>query len=881
MSGNQDVARVNEQLNRAVSHLLSVDPTDLTGLTSTMSLLQGIADNGPGPKAFRNMASRGARLTEHIIMNETPFEQGCERLGECLEKMLRSINAFANEPTEGSDGGDQNAESADREMPEVQEQATIPDDLRELALKFAAQELPVLDDLEAYILEWEKGQPQAKGAVRRILHTLKGEFGVLDLQDYSELIHRAEDCIERGVAATEELLRLKDLLASKMEQFTMGSIPALTKSETEGLFSETGQSPQNSPVTDIIDEKAEARDEPDAAVEQQPVPEPPQEDASQCAAADPSLLKDFVTESMDHIRTIEPLLLDLENDPGNPEHLNSIFRACHTIKGVSGFLGLKEINTLAHSMENVMDMARREELLLEPAHIDLLLEAMDCLKELVVRVEGLLSGQPFVAPEGYASIMDRLSAPKALRGPESQGTPVGPDKKVGEILVESGGATPEEVKKALDDQAKGDQRRLGEILIEKKAAPARDVGKALAAQNAARKSGTVEETIRVPVERLDQLVDAIGEAVIAQSMIAADPTITGLRDQGLERKITQTNLIMRQIQELSMSLRMVSIKSTFQKMARLVRDLSKKSGKEVDLVLEGEETELDKSVVENIGDPLIHMIRNAIDHGIESSTEERKDRGKSPRACVSLRAFHRSGNIYVEVADDGRGLDKDRILEKARKQGLCRPEEKLSDQEIYQFIFHPGFSTAQKVTDVSGRGVGMDVVKRNIQQLRGSIEIQTEKGKGTTFSIRLPLTLAIIDGMIARLKDETYIVPTLSIIESLKPTHSQIETVLEKGEVVKVRGELIPFIRLSGVFGKNGNGKRTDATQGIVIIVEDMLGKRVGLLVDEILGQQQVVIKSLGRTFGDVAGVAGGAIMSDGNVSLILDIGGLVRMAAE
>jgi two-component system chemotaxis sensor kinase CheA len=245
-----------------------------------------------------------------------------------------------------------------------------------------------------------------------------------------------------------------------------------------------------------------------------------------------------------------------------------------------------------------------------------------------------------------------------------------------------------------------------------------------------------------------------------------------------------------------------------------------------------------------------------------------------------LRAYHRAGNIYIEVSDDGKGLDRDVILEKAISKGLCKPDARLADEEIFRFIFLPGFSTAKVVTDVSGRGVGMDVVRRNIEALRGSVEIASVKGTGTTFTIRLPLTLAIVDGMIVRAGKDNYIVPTLTIIESLRPSEEQVDTVMQKCAIVKVRGEFIPLVHLESLFSKNGNGNtHVDYLQGVVMIVEDMLGKKVGLHLDEILGQQQVVIKSLGEGVGDVPGVTGGAIMSDGNVSLILDIGGILKMA--
>lgn len=382
----------------------------------------------------------------------------------------------------------------------------------------------------------------------------------------------------------------------------------------------------------------------------------------------------------------------------------------------------------------------------------------------------------------------------------------------------------------------------------------------------------------MPVNRIDQLVDAIGEAVIAQSMIYADKLVLGIADQAVQTKIGHAAMIMRQIQEMAMSLRMVSVRATFQKMARLARDLAKKCKREIDFITEGEDTELDKSVVEKIGDPLIHMIRNSVDHGIEPPLEREKS-GKPLRATVKLRAYHRAGNIYIEVSDDGRGLDREAIRRKAIDKGLCTADEHLTEEAIHRFIFLPGFSTAKQVTDISGRGVGMDVVLRNIEALRGSVEIASAPGKGTTFSIRLPLTLAIVDGMIVRAGGEQYIVPTLAIIESLRPAEGQIERVMQRAAMIKVRNDLIPLVDLETLFGKNTAAGTEYSRDGVVMIVEDMLGKKIGLHLDEIIGQQQVVIKSLGEEMGEIPGVTGGAIMSDGSVSLIIDVGGIVKLS--
>lgn len=856
-------------INEIASQVPLLDKQDLTPLTQIIAGMEKISVAEGAPPALRSMATRGAALAEHIIMEETAFEPGCDKLRQCIEKMSRSIDEIA--------GGDEN-ETPESEVEEPHEspgetQAEAggsDDDMDELLKKFASQQNPVLEDLEAYVLELEKGNPNARDAVKRLLHTWKGEFGVLDLGDYSGLIHDVEQELAEERCGTEELFRLKDFLQERLGGFAEGRVRPVSEQDRASLLGTGEQQGTGAAQPPATAEPASGVESDEHASEEVPT------SGERAFEGDPSLMGDFVTESRDHIQAAEPLLLDLETDPTNADSLNSIFRSFHTIKGVAGFLGLKEVGSLAHSMENVMDLARKGNLLLQAAHVDLMLESVDCLKEFITAVESAGSGGTYGIPDSYASVMQRLASPGEISGDEpGGGAPAG---KVGEILVASGSATREQVEHGLKRQQAGDKRRLGEILIEKGEVKARSVGTALASQQSEKRTSSVQETVRVPVERLDALVDAIGEAVIAQSMIAGDRTVQETANQELQKKLARADTIMHNVQELSMSLRMVSVKSTFQKMARLVRDLAKKSGKDVEFVTDGEETELDKSVVEHIGDPLLHMIRNAVDHGIEDSTDDRVKSGKPARARVCLRAFHKAGSIYIEIEDDGRGLDKDAIRAKAVKQGLCREEDRFSDQEIFQFIFNPGFSTAKKVTDVSGRGVGMDVVKKNIQRLRGSVEIKSEPGKGSTFSIRLPLTLAIIDGMIVRLHSQKYIVPTLSVLESMMAVDKRIETIAGRGEVVDVRGQLIRLIRLAEIFGLNGkNG--SNGHEGVVMIVEDMLGKTVALLVDEILGRQQVVIKNLGKAVGDIPGVSGGAIMGDGTVNLILDVGGLVKVA--
>jgi two-component system, chemotaxis family, sensor kinase CheA len=381
-------------------------------------------------------------------------------------------------------------------------------------------------------------------------------------------------------------------------------------------------------------------------------------------------------------------------------------------------------------------------------------------------------------------------------------------------------------------------------------------------------------SVRIEEGRLDTLLDAIGEMVIAESMVSAS-TRTGADAAALEAQIERLDKITRELQQMATSLRMVPIRATFRRMARLVRDVAAKAGKDVDFVVSGEDTELDKIVVDRISDPLVHALRNAVDHGIESPAE-RLAAGKPARGRIELRAFHAGGAIHVEICDDGRGVDAEAILTRARERGLVGEDERPDERGLLDIVFAPGFSTAKSVTDVSGRGVGMDVVKRTVEELRGRVDLRTRAGEGTTLAIRLPLTLAIIDGMTLRVGDERYVLPLLSIQRSVRPTAEQISNVVGRGEMLALDGELVPVIRLHRLFSTPG--AQTDLTKAVVVIIDDN-GAHAGLVACELLGQQQTVIKPLGEGLPEQPGVAGGAIMSDGRVGLILDAAGLVHHA--
>ena len=555
-------------------------------------------------------------------------------------------------------------------------------------------------------------------------------------------------------------------------------------------------------------------------------------------ADDAPLVLDFITESHEHIESAEAGLLQLENSPGDAEAINLIFRAFHTMKGMAGFLNLTQIGSLAHSAENLLDRARKGTLQLAGANVDVIFESIDKMKKmLAILKESLEAGKPVPPQTDLQQLLIKLQA--CAEGKFVAAAPTEKENKA-DLQIE------EAVADSDHDHSK--------------AASAAQAG---------------DEKIKVSMVRLDTLVSMIGELVIAQSMVNQQTRATFTPEHDLCRKVSHQGKIIREMQELSMSLRMVPIGGLFKKMARLVRDLSHKAQKDVNLVTAGEETELDRNIVDMLSDPLVHMIRNCVDHGIEPAAQ-RKETGKNPQGTVGLHAFHQNGNIVIQIIDDGRGLDCEKILKKAIASGIVQPGQELSQQEIFKLIFHAGLSTADKVTDISGRGVGMDVVRKNIEMLRGKIDISSVVGKGTTFSIRLPLTLAIIDGQAVRVGNHRYIVPISSIEHSLRPTAQQIATVQGKGEVVNVQGRLLPLIRLYQIFKVQPSS--VDLTQCSVVVIEGD-GKKCCLLVDELLGQQQVVIKSLGDGIGTVQGISGGAIMGDGNVSLILDTSGLMHLA--
>ncbi|NDY70636.1 chemotaxis protein CheA [Desulfobacter hydrogenophilus] len=648
----------------------------------------------------------------------------------------------------------------------------------------------------------------------------------------------------------EGLVLLKSILShlKRKEPFTFDYSDVLELLE-ENLAT-------NEQCDECVDECSE--NEPETESTQNSTPEKLSDD-------DIEILTDFISEAEENLNNIEVSLIELEQDPENADIINDIFRPFHTIKGVSGFLSLDKINRLSHATENLLDSARSGDFIINHSATDAILESVDLLKHLLDSVkQGLVSGNR--QEDGHIDVEILRDKLKRLQISLTKGE----KEPLGEILVRKKELTKQDIDHALEIQKKHPGKKVGEILIEdKKIAPVQ-VASALMEQSTVKRR--VDSQVKVSTQKLDDLVDYAGELVIAQSMLRQQT----MENSALSQTVSQLGQIVNNMQNIAMSMRMIPIKATFMKMIRLVRDLSRKSGKQINLSMTGEETEIDRNVVDALYEPMVHMIRNACDHGIES-VQERKEKNKPQQGNIDLRAYHKGGNIVIEIEDDGKGLDREKIFEKATATGLITGEEQMTDAQIFNLVLAPGFSTANQITDVSGRGVGMDVVKEGIEKFRGHLNIESEKGVGSRFIISLPLTLAIIDGMLVRVDDEKYVIPTTAIQKAFRPGPGEYFTVEGKGEMVKDRGHLVPLIRLNEIYETSNHVKSVE--QSLVVVIESKEEKRA-FLIDELLGKDEYVIKNLGGNMDDIRGIAGGAILADGKVGLILDVHGIFSIVS-
>lgn len=649
----------------------------------------------------------------------------------------------------------------------------------------------------------------------------------------------------------------------------------------------------------------------------------------------------FFEESFEGLDIMESELLNLE--PGNldSETINTIFRAAHSIKGGSGTFGFTSVSDFTHVLETLLDQIREGKRDLTADHVNLLLQSVDCLRAMLSALqnseepdlstsnqikkqfETILSGDTGLVESSEANakvpessgkdtyeitfkpqhhlfktgneplfLIQELAALGDLETTVS--TEFVPD--IHEIsaddcylcwtfylTTDKGEASIKEVFEWVEDDAEitivvcgglFDDDHEPEIIASE---PKTDTPAATDKKPVAAKANAETTSIRVSIDKVDSLINMVGELVITQAMLTqlGEGDLDESKVVALQEGLAQLAHNTRDLQESVMRIRMLPISFVFSRFPRLVRDTSQKLGKEVELKLLGEQTELDKTVMEKISDPMVHLVRNSLDHGLEGP-EERMEAGKDRIGTVTLNAFHQGGNIVIEIMDDGNGLNTKKIKQKAIQNNLIQESDGLSDDEINELIFMPGFSTADEVSDISGRGVGMDVVRRNIQALNGSIEVTSQAGIGSTFTIRLPLTLAILDGQLVTIGQHTYIIPLISIIESLQIDLTKVNCVGGGLDVLRLRDEYIPILRLHQIFNHRGAIEELD--KGLLVIVESD-NQKVGLLVDDLLAQQQVVIKSLEANYQKVEGVSGATILGDGRVSLIVDITGLIKLA--
>lgn len=639
------------------------------------------------------------------------------------------------------------------------------------------------------------------------------------------------------------------------------------------------------------------------------------------------ILEDFLVEAFELIEQIDHDLVELESNPEDLELLNRIFRVAHTVKGSSSFLNFDVLTKLTHHMEDVLNKARHGELLITPDIMDVVLESIDMMKDLLHCIKD--NGNDTAINMDISSICSRLTAiseGKILS--EVKAEPKSLNEKIEELIEKDSNSNEEEVdvnslsadeveaeierllkQRKAEDKARREEKKQQEAVVEtkkvekvvetpvekpvekisEKASEKQDTKEARNAKQAPvatdkGNSSNMEQTIRVEVKRLDNLMNLIGELVLGKNRLLKIYDDVEERYEGekfieeLNQVVNQLSVVTTDIQLAVMKTRMQPIAKVFNKFPRVVRDLSRDLGKQIELELEGEETELDKSIVEEIGDPIMHMIRNSCDHGVESA-EDRIAAGKPEKGTVQLKAYNEGNHIVIEIADDGKGLNAEILRTKAIEKGIIseREADNMSDKEAFGLIFKPGFSTAKQVTNVSGRGVGMDVVKTNIDKLNGIIEVDSELGKGTVIKLKIPLTLAIIQSLLVKTQEEFYAIPLASVLETVRVAIDDIYTI-EGKNVLRLRDEVLSLVRLSDLFGVK---QVLENSEQAYVVVVGAAASKLGIIVDTLIGQEEVVIKSMGYYLQNITGIAGSTIRGDGNVTLIVDVGAMMDMAKD
>ena len=796
----------------------------------------------------------------------------------------------------------------------------VDPETKEIIDSFVAEGHERLDDAEVQLEKMGcADDTDCLGSVFRLFHSVKGSAGYLGFENIKALTHEAETLInliikqkiDASPEATDLILKTIDALRAMIglverENGDEGAAKEATAMAAAlRAFIDDAGSTASKPgtATEIKSASASVRDASAVTTKGSPVGQAaiPTKTADHTSKAAPPLpnrielselvtaemVERFLSECADLVDEVEGKALTLvptgkAGMAAGLDSVNEIFRAVHTIKGNSGFFGCAYLESACMGFESSLDKARKGESPLNEAMVNSVIEKVDYLRS---GISSVLLVDETGAPVLRAAEMPTAPVPAASAAGKASAT-VTPEaerkyRPLGEILVDMGAVGEDEVKRALEQQ----ERPIGEILMESGAANPELVSKALKIQAASGQTERISmdeiqrKEIRVDTTKLDRLFELVGELITAESMVLNSPDLSGLKLDHFSKSFSGLNKISRDIQETVMMIRMIPLEGLFHKMTRLVRDLSRKFDKPVEFLSTGQDTEMDKNVIEQISDPLVHIIRNAIDHGLESP-EQRAASGKIATGTIHLDARYEGSEIWISVKDDGAGLDRERILAKAVERRMIKPEGAggIPDKEVWALIFEPGFSTADKVTEVSGRGVGMDVVKKNLERIRGKVDIRTAQGEGTEFILKIPLTMAIIEGITVRAGGNFYSIPLGDILEFFKVAPSQL-TVAERGEMaVALRGSVMPLVKLGEVF--NIKNAILDPTQGIIIVVHSG-GHTACILIDEVVGNQQIVVKSLSEYLGKVEGISGCSILGDGTVSFIIDTGKLLSLRLE
>lgn len=720
----------------------------------------------------------------------------------------------------------------------------------DILVSFISETAEHLDNIEAKIVSLEdNADSETINEIFRSMHTIKGVASFLGLNKIKNLSHALENLLDNlrdnkisiSTSLIDILLEGCDTLNQIMDELESWANTFEDGIITEVFVSEVKIEENLEKIETFGKKELESRGVPEDEL------------------ITPEMTKQFAEESSELLDTVEHSILELEKAPENLKFIEESFRLIHTIKGNSGFFWFQKIEKICMGIETVFDALRKKERIADHSIVSSLLSSIDLVRQ----------------------SLDEIAAGKLddARNPEMD---TGYHDSLGNILIEMGAATEYSIEEALNEQ----QKKLGEILIEKGNVTEVELEKALKKQGkkdilqaGGKKSLLKKQDIRVSTERLDKLFNLVGELITSETMVIHHPELENLELSNFQQALTALSKITKEMQEITMSIRMIPLDGLFNKMRRLIRDLSKKFNKKIVFLVSGEDTEMDRNVIDEISDPLVHIIRNAIDHGIETISVREKQ-GKKPEGTIKLNARYEGNEIWISIIDDGGGLNRERIAEIAVEKNLLSEDQVLTktDAEIWPLVFEPGFSTNEIVSEISGRGVGMDVVKKNIEKLRGKVEIISESQKGTTFILQIPLTLAILDGILFRAGEMLCSIPTTDIIEFHKPEEHQITTTSSSEQVLKLRDELIPLVKLSDFYDIS-SGTR-EYTEGILIIAT-AYEKTIAILVDEIIGNRQFVIKSLPEYLKDVKGVSGCSILGGGDVCLVIDTGAFITQVLE